>query len=382
MATNFITMDVIASEALMQLENRLVAANLLYRDKTSDFSSDRGYAVGNTVRIKTRPEYETKEFAGSTVDQDVRESNTDFVVEKHFDITIPYLSSDLAMNLDGISEQMIQPAMTSLAQKIDEYLLTKLWDARGLYANAAPLSTSALIADSRKTANEQQIDTVNRIGLIDSTLEANMLGQSEFTRFDHRGTDAMVALREADMGRLMGIDWFSSLNIDTASNTHTNGTAAGNTTDNTGGSLNLVGTSSLNIDALTGQLEAGDRISIAGVKRPLIVSTQTVATATAVPLSHPIDELIPDGAAVTITGGASAANVFRGVICTPDAFAYAIPPLEQPAGVEASVLSANGLSIRVVRDYTMSSKKNTISFDLLIGGVAYDPRKAMIISDI
>ena len=68
MANAYIQPTVVASEALSVLGDELVIGNLIYRDKTSDFGTNNGYAVGSSVNIKQRPDYEVNEFsAGGSV---------------------------------------------------------------------------------------------------------------------------------------------------------------------------------------------------------------------------------------------------------------------------------------------------------------------------
>jgi len=84
-------------------------------------------------------------------------------------------------------------------------------------------------------------------------------------------------------------------------------------------------------------------------------------------------------AAVTVVSDGVAASAKSGIIFTPDAFAYAMPPLDLPGDKIAAVMSANGMSIRVVQGYNQDTKTNTMSFDCLIGAKCYDPRKVVVL---
>lgn len=383
MANNYITVDMIAAEALMQLENSLVAANLMYRDKTADFGSVGGYRVGDSVNIKTRPDFEVQEFTSTTVDQEVRESSRALTIEKHFDVTIPYTDREMALDIESLSEQLIAPAVTRIADKVDTYLLSKAWQARGLYQSATPLANAAEIATARRIANEQQIPLANRIGIVNSALEATLLGTDVFHKFDTRGEPGVNALQEASMGRLMGIDWYSSVNF-TDSN-YAPGAATATTDNGAGGNTNnRIGSTTLTFDAGTASaFNAGDRLQIAGVYRPVIVAS-TVANAsvaTTVTLVDPIDEIIPDNAAISVIGSGLSDLSFQGLILSPGAFSVAMPPLDTPPGADSAVVSANGLSLRTTRQYDIQSKTSRISIDLLVGATAYDTRKSLIIAD-
>jgi hypothetical protein len=81
--------SMIAAEALLHLEDALVITNLAATDKTADFlSRPNNYAVGDTVKIKTRPEYTVNDFSTTITTQDVRESTRSMSIEKHFDVSV------------------------------------------------------------------------------------------------------------------------------------------------------------------------------------------------------------------------------------------------------------------------------------------------------
>ena len=375
MVSNFINVNMIAAEALRQLEYELVALRLAYRDKTSDFGKVGGYAVGETVTVKTRPAYETDEFSGTINTQDIRQSSTSFSIEKHFDISIPWTSREASLSIDSLSEDVIQPAMQSMAQKLDTYLLSKAWEGRGQYVSANLMESAADIALARREANRQQMPKANRIGLVNGDLEAIMLGTDAFNRFDSRESGGVDALENARIGRLMAIDWMSTENF--TDDTHTAGDGVTTTVAAPTDGQNRIGQTTLAVVATTGTFEVGDRIYIAGMYRPLTVTTQALVGATEIFVTQ-IDEIVPANAAITVV---STGDTFdkSGMIFTPDAFAYAMPPLDLPGDKIASVMSANGMSIRAVQGYDMNVKTNTLSFDTLIGAKCYDARKVVVL---
>ena len=379
MANKFLTVSQIANESLSVLEDSLVAGNLLYRDKTADFGlSKNGYKVGDTVRVRQGTEFAVKEFAGTIEKQDVRQSERDLTIERHMDISVGVGSREMALDLDNFSTEIIQPAMVSIAEEIDTYLLTKIAQASSLYASDDLFSTVADMANANKVANEAQIPKAGRIGLVNSELEAKLLGSDYFHRADIRDGESLQALRDARMGRVMGTDWVASVNMPDLQHANSSGTAS---TDNAGGVNNLIGMKVLTVSGLVGGFTMGDRIRIAGAKRPLIVAVDATAGATEIMLADPITELLADTSAVTVEGGNGETLDYQGVILNPNAMAFATPPLELPQSAEAMVMNANGFSIRVVRDYDVSTKSTTLSFDLLIGAIAYDPRLAMLLAE-
>ena len=370
-----VTPQVVAAETLSALGDALVIGNLLYRDKTSDFGKSNGFAVGDSVNIKQRPDYEINEFTagGNVTVQDIRESNRSLTVEKHLDASVAIGARERALSFDGFNEQVIQPVALRFANKIDNYLGTKIHEAANLYNVADLFGTAADVALARKEATERRISETGRFCLLGLTSEAELLGTTWFNQSQTRGTRGEMSLATAEMGDLMGMPFYASSNVPETAHTAANLSA---TTNNTG-TTNLIGLSVLTVDnASATTINAGDRIEIAGVKSMLVCATTTAATVTAIPLTNPITEIIPDGAAVTIAGS-GLTYTHRGVITEGNAYAYAVPPLDKPEGVESSVISADGFSIRVVSAYNITTKVQTMSLDMLIGATIWDPRRAM-----
>lgn len=69
-----------------------------------------------------------------------------------------------------------------------------------------------------------------------------------------------------------------------------------------------------------------------------------------------------------------------GVAFIPTAFAVAFRPLDLPAGAASAVnMDYNGISIRVVRDYDITTKTEVISLDVLYGLKTLAPDRAVLI---
>lgn len=377
----WLQVDQIATEALMILEDSLVITNLTARDKTADFNKTAaGYSVGDTVRIKTRPDYEAKEFVNTVEVQAIRESGRAMTIEKHFDISVEITAKEKALDLESYIDQVVRPAVYRLAEKCDRYVGTKILDAAGLYASTDLLGTSADLALARQAGNWQQLEPGGRFILMNEDLEAKLLGKDYFTKYDNRGEDGVVSFREAALGKAMGFQFYSSLQF--PEQTHTAGTGVGVTNSTT--TLNVIGVKTLTIDAADFTLtpiNAGDRLYIAGVRRPLIAGASVAGPGvTAIPLVDPISEIIPDGAAVTVIAAGLTYDV-QGVLFDSQSMAVAMPLLDKPSDKPSFIVNSNGYSIRVVTGYDMTTKKEMMSLDTLIGAAAYDPRRMTLLAD-
>lgn len=386
MANAWEKVDLIAAEALTHLEDALVISKLATKDKTADFNTrPNGYAVGDTVRIKSRPDYEAKEFTSAIAVQSIRETKRSMAIEKHFDISVEITAKEKALDMESFSEQVIMPAAYRLAEKCDVYVGTKILEAAGLYTSDDLFASAADMAAARKAATIQQLNPTGRYCLVDLSLEAKLLGASYFSTYNNRGDTGAQVFAQGSMGAAMGMQFFSSINFPVAS-AFTSGTMVCQTNNGAGGNTNnQIGATSLTVDTQTASrtVKAGDRLAIAGVRRPLKVLTTIADTSatTTVALVDPITEIIPDNAAVTVISTGTAAWTPQGAIFDGDSLAVAMPVLDAPSDKPSQVISNNGYSIRVVQGYDMASKKETLSLDMLIGATAYDPRRITLLAN-
>jgi len=381
---NFNTPSILVAEVLRHMQDNLIIGSTMYRDMTTDFTSrSNGHKVGDSISIITAPDYVTKDFTGTIVTQDIRNSTRAITIEKHYDISVSLTSREMALEFDDLSRQVLAPIGTRIAESIDAYLGTKILQGHGLYNHAAATGTNptglfynaADMALARAQATNYQISLMDRVCLVDDVLEATLLGADYFNQVQIRGANAPNTLEGANLGRMMGMNFWSSVNYPTTSRTANSGT----TTTNNTGTTNLIGATTLTVDSVTTGYTAGDHIMVAGLKRPMIVASDVVATATAIPLVDPITELVPDGVAVTVIA-AGETTVYHGAIYTPGAFAYAMPPLDLPDGNSGAVITSDGFSMRLVTDYNVTTKTHVLSIDCLVGAFCADPRKVMLIS--
>lgn len=370
--------QVIAAEALRHLEDALIIGPLCARDLTSDFSTKaNGWKIGDTVSFRTHGEYAVKEFGGTIDVQPITSSTRPLTIEKHFDISVEVTSREETLDLDSFSEQVIRPATYKLAESVDSYLGTKILQAQGLYTSANLLGSAADIALARKAATLQQL-AMNRFALVDLDAEATLLGQEWFNQSSKRGSDAEASLRTGVMGEVMGMNWFSSIAFPTNLTPHTAGTGTA-ATDNSGGA-NVIGDSELKVTATTAQINAGDRLAIAGCRRPVVVQTDAAPGVTTIELSMPITEIVQDAAAVTVIGSGKDLT-YNGAIFDSRSLGVAMPMLDLPQDKVSAAASANGVSIRMVKGYGMHEKKTTLSLDLLVGAFTLDPRRITLLAD-
>ena len=362
MPNTFILPKVVANESLMHLRSNCVAGSLVYRDYEKEFA---GQKKGDTVTIRKPAAFDAKDFEGEIVLQNADEKSLDLVLEKHIDISVPVTSKEMTLELEDFSKQIVVPAMVALGEKLDQYILSKYVQVPTFVwgAGHVPGALADLTAVDR-ALNVQKVPQSRRNSIVNPFQKEGLFGIEAVARADARG-DEGTALREASMGRIMGIDWYMDQNVQT----HVSGTQGAITV----GSTASAKAETLNLTLSGGAtLKCGDIISIAGVPGTFAVAANLSASGQ-VGIFPALPKAVAAGAAVTLT---LVGEYACGLSFVPNAFALVMAPLEAPAGANSGSISFEGMSVRVVYGYDIKTKTNIISFDTLVGCKCIDPRLA------
>lgn len=368
MGNTLLTPSIIAKEALMVLENNLVMASKVYRDYDPEYQK-----VGATITIRKPATFEATAFSTTIIVQDATESSVQVVLDKHMDVSFSVTSKDMALNIVDFSRQFIEPALRAHAQSVD-YALT------GLHADVAghyPVSATQVVGDIANIGaqlNIQKVPFGDRSGVMDSITYARYIALDAFSHASKRG-DGGKTLREAEIGRVLGIDWYQDQNIRTAAAglTDTAGAVAGAVT---------AGATAATVNALTDSqvLEdnalfkvAGDDFGYRVTNGPVTVAS----TAAVITFTPACKNGWDDTKVVTFqTGGR------RNMVFHKNAFCLATAPLAAPTGgAESAVENYKGLTLRVVKQYDITYKKDVISIDMLYGTKTLDADLAAILVD-
>lgn len=209
MPNNFLTPDIIAREALMVLRNNAVMANLVHRDYSSEFVA----GVGDTITIRKPASFVAKEFDTDIEVQDATEESATVKMDKHLDVSFAVTSKQMTMDIEDFSKQLLIPAMQAFLNKIDGYLLTL---AKGV-TNSVTATEDARndIVDARAFLTKAAAPLTDRNLVVGSDMEADLLKTDLFVSAEKVGDDG-TALREASLGRKLGLDCYVDQNADTA----------------------------------------------------------------------------------------------------------------------------------------------------------------------
>lgn len=356
-----LTPSIIARESLAILSNNLVASSLVYRGDTSNFTGNK---VGDTITIRKPADFTTNEFSGTISTQTVNETSVPLVLEKHFDVSVELTSKQTTLELNDFSEQVVAPAMQSMAEKLDSYIYSKYVEISDVVGDGN-LNSVADLAGVNRRLMEKKVPTAGRVGFIDPLTVERFLSIENLNRLDTRGSEGLAGLREASLGRVMGINWYGAQNVFR----HTPGVPGGTPT----GTASLGATSvSVAAGGNAGTFKKGDIITFANHATTYTVTADVTLNGSGAGVINVSPALTAAVSSAAITVKAAHAG---NIVGHPRGLSLASVPLEMPMeSMGAATMNYNGFNIRVVYGYDITTKKNTISFDCLVGAKVTDPR--------
>ena len=412
MANNLLTISKITNEALMVLENELTFTSEVDRNYDDQFAVV-GAKIGNTVNVR-RP----GRFIGTTGPalnvEDFNESSVPVTLSTQFHVDTQFTTADLALSLDMFSDRVLKPAVAAIANKIDRDglvmaknntanivgtagtpptgLITYLTAAAYLDAEGAP-------RDGRRSCIVEPFTSAT---IVDS-LKGLFVPQEAIGEQYRKGL----------MGRdSSGLNWKLDQNVVSQSFGFWTGSSAGSITvngANQGLSSGWASSSTINITATaTGTLNAGDIINFASVYavnpqnrqaygsnklRNFVVKSAVALTNgnTSVTISPALiyggqfqNVTASPAASAAVTPyniGVSSNSTYspQNLIMHRNAFTLAIADLELPEGVHFAGRASDkeiGLSMRIVRQYTVNNDSIPTRLDVLYGWAPLYPELA------
>lgn len=209
MANTFLTIDMIAKEALMILRKNAVMAGLVHRDYSKEFVA----GVGDTITIRKPATFIVKDFVESTgiTVQDATEDKKTVKMDKFYDVSFAVTSKDLTMSISDFSAQLLVPAMMAFRDKIDAEIIKVAETATHTVTHAEGLIAPADVISARKLLNDGATPLSMRSLVVGTQAEADLLSSELFVSADKVGDTE--GLKEASLGRKFGFDTYVDQNV-------------------------------------------------------------------------------------------------------------------------------------------------------------------------
>lgn len=403
MANSTLTIDVIAKEALMHLENNLVMAKLVHRAHESEFKgSINGYEKGETITIRRPADFTVRDGAVS-VNQDVVEGSTSLTVDKQKGIDFGFTSKELTLNINDLSDRVIKPAMIQLANQVDKDIMALYSSVPNWVGTAGQtINSFADFAKGPERLDEYAVPQEGRAAILSPADHWALLGSQTSLYIQDA---AKGAYRNGSLGMIGGVDTYMSQNVPAhiVGSDVTTVTVNQSVTTSTTAYADVKTTMQQTITIAGGTLNPGDVFTIADVNAVNPVTKADLGFAkqfTVVSYSSNTLVFYPamiwTGAfqnvkvttgvtdlntkAITAIGTAST-SYRQNMVFHKNAFALAMVPLIAPPGApEVSRQSYKGTSVRLIPTYDGTNDKSNYRLDILYGVKAIDPRLATRLS--
>jgi hypothetical protein len=407
MANNLLTISKITNEALMVLENELTFTGEVDRNYDDQFAVVGG-KIGATVNVR-RP----GRFIGTTGPalnvEDFNETSVPVTLSTQFHVDTSFTTQDLALSLDMFSDRVLKPAVAAIANKIDrDGLVVAAANTANIVGTAGTPPTSLLTyltagayLDSEGAPRDGRrsciVEPFTSATIVDSLKGLFVPNQKIAQQYEKglMGTDSA------------GMKWKMDQNVVSQTFGSFAGTAVCATTTASG--FLTTGWASTSTITLTStgavSLNAGDTFQIAGVYavnpqnrqaygtnklRNFVVKTAVSGTDTT--LSVVVSPAVItagqfQNVSIPTTSATSAITFFnktgtvspQNIVMHRNAFTVAMADLELPEGVHFAGRASDkelGMSIRVVRQYTINNDSIPTRLDVLYGWAPLYPELA------
>ena len=402
MANQLLTIQMITNEALAVLENELTFTKFVNRQYDSSFGKS-GAKIGNTLNIRKPPRYIGRTGAAISI-EDAVETSVPLALSTQRGVDIQFSSTDLALSIDDFSERFIKPAIVSVANAIDLDGLTLATNStyntfgttgaglpNGSYkAVDYPLQAGVKL-DQNSTPRSANLRSI----VWDPASQAAMV--SGLSGLFNAPTEISQQYQTGNMGKALGFKHSVDQNVLFHTVGNYGGAGAVNGAAQTGNSLVTNGWTA----SRTGLLNVGDVFTIAGVYavnpvsraattalQQFVVTSQansdasgnaTLQISPAITTSgqfQTVSAAPANGAVITVVGAAGAVGP-QSLAFHRDAFTLATADLPLPDGVDMAARKSDpqtGLSVRMIRQYNITTDQWPCRLDILYGWAALYPQ--------
>lgn len=214
MANNFLKPTVIARTALALLYREIVIPGLVWTDGFGDFSGAYNDTV--SIRVPGRLTAHTRALRGTggarniTLDN-LTETKVDVTLNTDVYSAVPVTDEELTLDIVDFATQVLAPQVRAVAEGLEAGIVTTMQQANyATTVNFDPDKAFGSIVDARKALNDANVPMSNRRLVVGSAIEAAILKDPNFSRYDAAGQAGVDAKTEAKLGRIAGFDVYTS----------------------------------------------------------------------------------------------------------------------------------------------------------------------------
>ena len=398
MASNtLLNISMITKESLRVLKNQLGFTKGVNRQYDSQFAKG-GAKIGDVLNIRKPVRYSVS--SGATIDiQNQTDQQTPLTLDRQRHVAFEFSSKELALNIDEFSDRYIKPAVIALANQIDYDGLGLSYEVPNLVGTAGTTPNALLTylqAAQRLNENACPVDDMRTV-CINPAAESSIV--DALKGLFQSSSQIKEQYEKGMMGRTAGFKFKMDQNVRGIQAGAQAGTPLVDGSSQDGGSLDTDGWTA----STDNVLRHGDIFTIAGVHavnpqnrvstgnlRQFVVrntvDSDSSGEATVNIYPHiqasgayqTVDSAPADNAAITVVGSAST-RYANNLAFHKDAFVLAMADLPLPGGVDMAARATDpdaGLSVRIVKQYDISTDQFPCRLDVLYGWAAVYPELA------
>jgi hypothetical protein len=204
--------EVWAQETLDALEENFVLASLVHRDFEKDVAK-----FGDVVNTRkpTVPTARAKSKGGSYTIDDAEATNVSVTLDKHYYVRYLFEDIEQATAMKDLQAEFINPAALALANQMEDDL-TGLWAS--LSTNTVSCGTAIDVANIAEAWRKLVVAKAPMDGrwaavLHPETAETLLNADTKLFMDAAKTADAGRAMREAELGRKLGFNFYVSQNV-------------------------------------------------------------------------------------------------------------------------------------------------------------------------
>jgi len=384
MPNSLLTPTAVTRKALQVLHQKLNFIGNINRTYDDSFANS-GAKIGDSLKIRLPNEY-TVRTGASLSTQDTSETSTTLQIATQKGVDLTFSSAELTLSLDDFSARILEPAMSVLAANIEADALNMYKDVYNIVDNDGNAISFLNIMQGRKLLNDNlaPMDN-NRTALLSTDHTAKLVDALKGLFQDSNAIKQQY--KEGMMGRTGGFDFYEN----TLLANHATGTSPKTTTYTVNGAVTTNGSTAVTVATGTGTFKAGDIFTVAGcfrvhpetkvstgVLQQFVVAADyaggagSLTFAPAIFTSGGRQNVVAAGmansSAIVKVGAGNAELLTPSMVFHRDAFAFATADLVMPKGVDFAAREVyDGISLRTVRQYAISSDTMPCRIDVLYG---------------
>ena len=202
------TVEIMANEGLLILEENMVMGNLVHRDWAEEVKKK-----GSTIDINRPGTFTAADKVdGNVVPQDLDSDQVQIVMNQEKDVTFAVTDVEHTQAFKNMIDEYMRPGMIAIADNIDS-ALTALYVNLTTEINVTSPSSVAHsdITAVNKAMNAAKVPKTQRRFVVGTEAEDDLLNIDNYLTVDKTG--GTQALQDAALGRKVGFDFYMDQNI-------------------------------------------------------------------------------------------------------------------------------------------------------------------------